>query len=137
MAIKKYLTTPEDLLALKDTDTKIYTFYEDKYYKFVDGVLCFFNEKDELLLFNTVLVINHHCDCYPYILIEEPISNATEKDIGKMCWFFFDEDEDSGNYGVLKYIRDGKFHINDLFSYDNCKRLTFEEIVELTGYMEK
>lgn len=136
MMIKKYLTTPEEILALKDTDTKIYTFFKDKYYKFINGVLCFFNEKDELLLFNTVLVVNHHTDSYPYILIEESISNATEKDIGKLCWFF-DEDEDSGNYGILKCIMDGEFYINGVLKYSNCRRLSFEEIVELTGYMEK
>lgn len=137
MTIKKYLTTPEEVLALKDTDTKIYDYFKDKYYKFVGGILCYFNDKDEILLFNTNLVLGHLKNSYPYILIEEPISNATEKDIGKLCWFWDDEDEDTGNYGVLKYIRDEKFYINDLLSYDNCKRLTFEEIVELTGYMEK
>ena len=133
MTIKKYLTTPEEILALKDTDTKIYIFFKDKYYKFVDGILCFFNEKDELLLFNTVLVVSHQTDSYPYILIEEPISNATEKDIGKLCWFF-DEDEDSGNYGILKNIVDGEFYINGVLKYSNCRRLTLEEIIELTNY---
>lgn len=50
MTIKKYLTTPEELLALKNTDTKIYDYYKDKYYKFVDGVLCYFNDKDEVFI---------------------------------------------------------------------------------------
>lgn len=133
MTIKKYLTTPEEILALKDTDTKIYDYFKDKYYKFVGGVLCYFNDKDEILLFNTNLVLGHLKNSYPYILIEEPISNATEKDIGKMCWFF-DEDEDSGNYGILKNIVDGEFYINGVLKYSNCRRLTLEEIIELTNY---
>lgn len=134
MAIKKYLTTPEEVLALKDTDTKIYTDGYKGYHQFVQGTLIHFICNGSFTMFSGFDIGEGFIG--KYILVEEPISNATEKDIGKLCWFF-DEDEDSGNYGVLKYIRDGKFHINDLLSYDNCKRLTFEELVELTGCMEK
>ncbi len=77
MTIKKYLTTPEEILALKDTDTKIYTFSEEKYYKFIDGVLCLFSGNDSIELFNTNLAIGTYER--PYILVEEPVKEADEK----------------------------------------------------------
>lgn len=40
---KRYLETVEDVLALKDTDTKIYAESSAGHYKFVKGVLCRFN----------------------------------------------------------------------------------------------
>lgn len=133
--IKKYLTTPEEILALRNTDTKLYREKYCGYFKFVDGVPCFFSDASDIF-FNTEIDFNPN-ESKLYILVKENLSNATEKDIGKLCWFWDDEeDEDVGNYGVLKYIRDGKFYINDLLYYDKCRRLTFEEVVELTGYME-
>lgn len=131
MAIKKYLTTPEEILALKDTDTKIYTEGDEGYHQFIQGTLFHFYNNDSFTLFSGFGIGNGFVR--KYILVEKPISNVTEKDIGKMCWFF-DEDEDSGNYGILKYIMDGKFYINGVLSYSNCRRLTLKEIIELTNY---
>lgn len=39
---KRYLKTVEDVVALKDTDTKIYAENVHGYYQFVNGVWCGF-----------------------------------------------------------------------------------------------
>lgn len=72
---KRYLKTIEDVLALKDTDTKIYIDDCDDYYKFVDGMFCRF-DSDDCIHFNAGILINGKVF---YILEEEPIQEATEK----------------------------------------------------------
>lgn len=72
-------------MALKDTDTKIYVESgKDIYFKFINGILCWFDEKDETSwMINTRLY-----DCNKaYILEEEPKQEATTDDIGKLCRF--------------------------------------------------
>lgn len=77
MTIKKYLKTPEEILALKDTDTKIYNIRCDlNYLKFIKGTLCQFSSRgDELLRYNITLNMNGEY----YILVEEPVKEATER----------------------------------------------------------
>lgn len=134
MSIKKYLTTPEEILALKDTDTKIYDYYKDKYYKFVDGVLCYFNDKDEILLFNTNLVLGSLNDSYPYILIEKSEEEATEKDIGKLCCFWDFHKEDKRIGVLMKVDADSCPYYNGYTYYSHCRCLTPTEVAEITGY---
>ena len=45
MKKKRYLKTVEDVLAFKDTDTKIYAENESGYYQFVNGILCAFDDE--------------------------------------------------------------------------------------------
>ena len=52
MTIKKYLTTPEEVLALRDTDTKIYTEGDTGYYQFIQGVLCYFYDDNTMTMFS-------------------------------------------------------------------------------------
>lgn len=68
MTIKKYLTTPEEILALKDTDTKIYIDGLSTYYQYVGGVLCRFHERYPTV-FNCGIELNGLSPLY--ILVEK------------------------------------------------------------------
>lgn len=129
--IKKYLTTPEEILALRHTDTKIYNEScetEEIYYQFVDGVLCEFI-RDDGFIFNTDLPLSKL-----YILVEEPVKEVLEEDIGKLCWFW-DFDDDDKQIGVLVGIaKDSCPYRNGYSWYQHCRRATPAEIAEITGY---
>ena len=132
---KKYLKTVEDLLALKDTDTKIYREPDEEYYyhQFVDGTLCRF-DSDGDVKFNIAIT---SIDKY-YILEEEyeEQQEATVKDVGKLCWCWDDDDEASNKMiSVLKSIdMHREFYANNIGYYIHCRPLTKEEIKE---FMEK
>jgi hypothetical protein len=129
--IKKYLTKPEEILALKDTDTKIYIDGLSTYYQYVGGVLCRFHEKYPAV-FNCGVELNGLDPLY--ILVEEPVKEATEKDIGKLCYFWDDESENA--VGVLEKMDESipyPYRNKDGFYY-HCRRLTPAEVAEITGY---
>ena len=64
--------------------------------------------------------------------ITRPIQEATEADIGKLCYFWDDEFK---GYGILthKDVAGGKpyYLADDNSTYDHCRRLTKNEIEEL------
>lgn len=127
---KKYLKTVEDVLALKDTDTKIYRDGVEGYYQFV---------KDTLVEFSPYnaefwrLYPSFDIGDEPYILEEEP-QETTKEDVGKLCWFW-DDVESIRKVGVLTEINcRSRFVLNSSFNYINCRPLTKEEIKE---FMEK
>lgn len=71
--------------------------------------------------------------------ITRPIQEATETDIGKLCYFWdnktFDDDDEYKGYAILthKDVAGGKpYYIADGNStYEHCRRLTKQEIEEL------
>lgn len=132
MTIKKYLTKPEEILALKGTGTKIYVENMCNYYRFIDGCLCWFNGKGDFD-FNATIHVGKDFQ-KKYILVEEPVKEVDENDIGKLCYFY--EENDSLFLGVLDEI-DGE----GLYSrkggcakWTHCRRLTPAEVAEITGY---
>ena len=66
--------------------------------------------------------------------ITRPTQEATEVDIGKLC-YFWDDDEEFKGYAILtlKDVAGGKpYYIADgNTTYDHCRRLTKEEIEEI------
>lgn len=134
---KKYLKTPEEILALKDTDTKIYIDGLSTYYQYIGGVLCRFHEKHPPV-FNCGVELNGLDPLY--ILVEEPVNEATDEDIGKLCKFW---SEDSRNYmvGILCEVDfeegDDCPYCMECFSdcwFEHCHPLTPAEVAKLTGY---
>lgn len=136
--IRKYLTTPEEILALKGTGTKIYVENLCNYYRFIDGCLCWFNGKGDFDLNATIHVGKDFQK--KYILVEEPVKEATEEDEGKLCWFWDDEEKEK-NVGILlridtksdtefRYIRESQLTT----VWKHCRRLTPAEVAEITGY---
>lgn len=126
---KRYLKTPEEIMALKNTDTKIYIESgKDVYFKFINGILCWFDEKNETSwMINTRL-----CDCdKAYILEEETEQEITVDDIGKLCQFW---DDDMIFYrigrleGINKIEKNNKvsylYKIETSNAYQHCRRLT-------------
>ena len=81
-------------------------------------------------VFSTVLKINWHDKTE----ITRPIQEATEADIGKLC-YFWDDDEEFKGYAILtlKDVVGGKpYYIADgNTTYDHCRRLTKQEIDEI------
>ena len=132
---KKYLTTIEDLLALKDTDTKIYCEnITSSYCQFVGGVLCIVFA-DKTATFNASITVDENY----YILEEEPVKDANENDIGKLCWFWDDDFADK-MYGILEDFGEDtqtkkiSYYCKEARWYDHCHRLTTKEVAEITGY---
>lgn len=128
---KRYLKTVEDVLALKDTNTKIYVDDEDGYYKFVNGVLCAFDDKDNSWSVCSTL----YGPAEIYIIEEEPMQEATADDVGKLCLFW---NVDGVYYiGTLKSIdvkSKKRFYLLDIGYYEHCHKLSPSEVAELTGY---
>lgn len=134
MTTKKYLTTPEEILALKDTDTEIHYGADGNFVmRFVQGVLCLFSKDDNrLICFNEPLSISAQ---NPYILVEEPVKEADENDIGKLCWFWDDEE----NVKVVDILKDTSIdprHFKGKATgwYYHCRPLSPAEVAEITGY---
>lgn len=129
MMIKKYLTTPEEILALKDTDTKIYIENNRGYFKYVNDIVCYF--EDDYFYFNSEIMFG---PCYEkkYILVEEPVKELTEKDRGMLCKFMKSNQK---RIGILACFTNTKKPVavgGEIF--DKCCRLTPEEVAEITGY---
>lgn len=131
---KRYLKTVESVLALKDTNTKIYEEPSAGYYKFVKGVLCRFNAYNGVTYFNCALDMEEDV----YILEEEPKQEATEADINKLCKFW-DCDENDFRLSILRSIKiESKTDYPFVDDFDtewlHCRRLSPSEVAELTGY---
>lgn len=122
---KKRLKSIEDVIAYKDTDTKIYIEGStNSYLKFVNGVLCRFYSNGgvfvnagESLSLTTKWYVKENV---PY---SKQVEEATAEDIGKLC-MFWDLDHLERGSGVivsrLKNIMDGSFITNVNARYDHC-----------------
>ena len=130
--MKKYLNTIEDIEALRNTDTKIYKDNATGYYKFVNGVLCFFNTDSAYAFYNVTLDFNQ-VESKLYIEVDE------QDYIGKLGVFWDDDgDADDGEIDMLEEIGD-KYSYRYFARYEDCsyqhfRPLTPEEVEEYTGY---
>ena len=107
-------------------------------------------EKDDIDSSETTIPYNRYMGsdyCIggcPYIAINwhdkkeitRPIQEATEADIGQICYFW--NDDDPSEYGQLLYVfsspeyRDGKYQQgHNEGAWSHCRRLTKQEIEEL------
>lgn len=133
MKKKIYLETAEDVLALKDTDTKIYEEPSAGYYKFVKGTLCHFNAYSGITYFNCSLDMEGEL----YILEEESMQEATVNDTDKLCWFW-DRDYKDAELGILEEVScdddEVKYLSKEEYWYYHCRRLSPAEVAEITGY---
>ena len=135
MTTKKYLTTPEEVLALKDTDAKIYIEDSLNYYRFIDGCLCWFNAKGD---FDLNVTMHFSGDFQAkYIVVEEPVKEADKNDIGKLCRFWNDNPQDYVVSILCEVYERGDYPYGidccDCY-YKYCRRLTPAEVAEITGY---
>lgn len=79
-------------------------------------------------LYSSLFKINWHDKTE----ITRPIQEATEQDVGKLCYFWNDDDD---FYAKLDSIFNGKFGkyycLGNGHSFSHCRRLTKQEIEEL------
>ena len=107
---------PENIIkirkAYKSEDGYYYNFYDTKYTE------CFYE--------TAFLLIEWHDKKE----ITRPIQECTEADIGKLCYFWDDEDY---TYGKLDSILSGKGvkYLSNGQAFRHCRRLTKQEIEEL------
>ena len=129
MSKRKYLKNIEDIEALRNTDTKIYSVRCSSFYhKFINGILCFFTCEDKLLSYNTALEdLTEH-----YIEVED---EPSEDWIGKLgmfsnCYGF------EGEVGVLERLveEDRPYVSSSLYQYKYFRPLTPEEVEKYTGH---
>ena len=128
--MKKYLKTLEDIEALRNTDTKIYCEGYRYHMKFINGVLCgFFNDGD--IGYNTNILLSK--ETAYYIEVED---EPSEDWIGKIGWFWNDDEESDGTVATLIAInkhREFKFETPASY-FLNFRPLTPEEVEKYTGY---
>lgn len=138
---KKYLKTVEELVALKDTDTKIYAENVHGYYQFVNGVWCGFDDECS----SSWSICPLTCEEEElYILEEEPMQEASEKDIGKLCLFWdygTDENAKKDEIHLLLEIKKNEKGRTEYWcdgcgenGFYHCRRATPSEVAEITGY---
>lgn len=129
--MKKYLKTVEDVKALRNTDTKILVESHGGYYKFINGVLCYFQSNGEDFQYQVGLWLSQE----PYIEVEDELS---EDLIGKLGVF-----SDNSKYSLD--VIDILTHIDedDVYRYQtkiggywfkHFRPLTPEEVEKYTGY---
>jgi hypothetical protein len=120
--------------ALRNTDTKIYErHYTNSYWKFVSGVLCKFYTDTNGFTYNTSFTLDNNSNFY--IEVED---EPSEDDIGKLGWFWDDDDEIGTGLCIidrLDEIYEGRFYAVDAGSYyEHFRPLTPEEVEKYTGY---
>ena len=65
---------------------------------------------------------------------KEPVKEADENDIGKLCWFW-DTSVENKKFSILTKIDCAPCPYHTYNScYDHCRRLTPAEVAEITGY---
>jgi hypothetical protein len=62
--------------------------------------------------------------------ITRPIQEATEQDIGKLC-YFWDNNTSNGTYCILVEVQSGMYKSKRKGYYEHARRLTKQEIEEL------
>lgn len=144
---KKYLNGIEEILAYKDTNIKIYRElpdYKEKeavnYYTFINGILCWFEEEQNAWTIGASIFNSDKF--YVWEEGEEPMQEATEEDVGKLCRFF---NEAKDGVDIRKPFVAILWRIDNDFKYpfvddatgshwEHCRRLSPAEVAEITGY---
>lgn len=133
MKKKHYVNTIEDIKYCEENSIELYDEYQATVcFRFVDGVWCSYTNKN-LNVYNVRLSLN---SLY-YEEESEEQQEASEKDIGKLCWFW---DSDENVKMVSTLLEFDKFNLRLPYraasglNYMSCRPLTKEEIKE---FMEK
>ena len=126
MKNKHYIKTVEDIKYCEEKGLKIYPRMEGFYFEFRSGVWNEYDENDSLVSYQTTLFVSDNL-----YYEEEPIQEAIEEDVGKLCWFW--DDECNKRMGILDHIEDGLYYVRNWF-YGHCRRLSPAEVAEMTGY---
>ena len=127
--MKKYLKTIEDIEALRNTDTKVYSHGSDGYYQFIKGVFCFIHSNGDIY-YNSDIGL----DGTQYIEVPD---KPDESWIGKLGWVSDESKDKKTRCSVLVEYLEGCPHpykIQGGLSWTYFTPLTPEEVEKYTGY---
>lgn len=127
--MKKYLKSVEDIEALRNTDTKIYSSGSDGYYQFIKDVFCFIHSDGDIY-YN----IDIGLDGTQYIEVPE---KPDESWIGKLGWVSDESKDKKTRCGVLvEYLEEHQhpYKIQGGLSWTYFTPLTPEEVEKYTDY---
>ena len=124
--MKKYLKSVEEIEALRNTDTKVYSHGSDGYYQFIKGVFCFIHSNGDIY-YNSDIGL----DGTQYVEVPDKPDTSL---IGKLGWFW-DGYEEFKSIDVLDRLEIGRYWVKDSrWSYEHFRPLTPEEVEKYTGY---
>lgn len=127
--MKKYLKTIEDIEALRNTDTKIYSHGSDGYFQFIKGIPCaIYSDGD--VFYNTAICL----DGTKYIEVPDELHESW---IGKLGWVSDESKDKKTRCGVLVEYLEGDPHpykIQGGLSWTYFTPLTLEEVEKYTDY---
>lgn len=138
MKSKKFIKTIDDIKYCEEHGLTIYSEIEPRYYEFHNNVWCSYDEDSrDIKVYNCEMFL-YDLELY-YYEEEQKQQEATEKDIGKLCWV---SDDDCGNrdaecfIAILSEVCDygRRFRDESGSRWEHCFPLTKEEIKE---FMEK
>lgn len=127
--MKKYLNTVEEIEALRNTDTKIYSSDTDSYHQFIKGIFCSVH-LDGAVFYNSAICL----DGTKYIEVPD---EAGDSWIGKLGWVSDESKDKKTRCGVLVEYLEGHKHpykAQGGLSWTYFTPLTPEEVEKYTGY---
>ena len=135
MKKKCYIETVEDIKYCEENGLKIYSdTWEPDFFKFDNGVWCMYSD-NELKFYNSSFDVSYD-DLYYYKEESEEQQEATETDVGKLCWFY--DREEIKVVGILREVLSMDDTVPFRSDYGitsmHCRPLTKEEIKK---FMEK
>lgn len=136
---KHYIKTVKDIKYCEENGLTIFSEIEDRYYEFHNGVWCSYDENyGDIKIYNCEICVDD-LDLYYYEEEPEERKEATEKDVGKLCWFYTDDDDNDRDIGILTGMQYKKgdsrhYKMDNIYYYKHCRRLSPAEVAEITGY---
>lgn len=135
MKKKHYIKDISDIKYCEKHGLKIYPRMKGFYFEFHNGVWGMYDENDLLVSYQTTLFVSDNL--YYYEEKSEEQKEATEKDIGKLCWFWGSNDKNM-ELGILEGVNcdedEIEYESGDGFCYHHCRKLSPAEVSEITGY---
>ena len=137
MKKKHYIKIVEDIKYCEENGLTIFSEIQERYYEFHNNVWCSYDENSgDIKIYNCEMFIDDLCLYYYEEESEEPMQEATEADVGKLC-LFWDNEERDGERSILKVIHSKELYpylTEDCNYYVHCRRLSPAEVAEITGY---
>lgn len=132
---KHYIKTVKDIRYCEENGLTIYSEKRRCYWMFKNDSWCQFIGT-EIYFYNTSLAIKD--DELYYEEESEEQQEPTEKDVGKLCWFWMYDEKDKTVHILKNVSFTDEYHYNDSdirgCGFNHCRPLTKEEIKE---FMEK
>lgn len=136
-----YIKTVADIKYCEDNEKTVFSEFEkNRYYEFHNNVWCQYKKGSrDIIVYNCEMFVDD-LELYYYEKESEELQEATEKDVGKLCWFSNVADGDK-YISILSQITSDNIFVSNIFAsqgnwqyWKHCRPLTKAEIQE---FMEK